>query len=74
MKKRSAYIPCGAAAWRESITVSFFGQDEVVEITHKATSRQIFVFGALHCAGLLVKLHPGFYTLQQILFERGENE
>ena len=53
-------------------TVSFFGQDEVVEITHKATSRQIFVSGALHCAGLLVKLRPGFYTLQQILFERGE--
>jgi len=54
-------------------TVGFFGQDEVVEITHKAVSRQIFVSGALHCAGLLTKMRPGYYTLQQILFERGEN-
>ena len=35
-------------------TVSFFGVDEVFEITHRAASRQIFVNGALHMARKLV--------------------
>ncbi len=50
-------------------TVSFFGQDEVLEITHKATSRQIFVNGALKAAQELIKRPAGFYTLKQLIFE-----
>lgn len=50
-------------------TVSFFGTDEEVTLTHRATSRQIFVNGALAAAQNLVKLEPGFYTFDQVMFE-----
>ena len=49
-------------------TVSFFGVDEVFEITHRASSRQIFVNGALHMARLLPGRPNGVYDLQKILF------
>ena len=49
-------------------TVSFFGVDEVFEITHRATSRQIFVNGALHMARKLCRMPKGRYDLQEILF------
>ena len=49
-------------------TVSFFGVDEVFEITHRATSRQIFVNGALHMARKLWRMPRGRYDLQDILF------
>ena len=49
-------------------TVSFFGVDEVFEITHRATSRQIFVNGALHMARKLCRMPKGRYDLQDILF------
>lgn len=49
-------------------TVSFFGQDEVFEMTHRAASRQIFVNGALHAAWKLYQLPKGRYELQDILF------
>ena len=51
-----------------SHSVSFFGPDEVVEITHRATSRQIFVNGALHAAGQLIRMPKGRYELQELLF------
>lgn len=50
-------------------TVSFFGTDEEVTLTHRATSRQIFVNGALAAAQKLVKLEPGFYSFDQVMFE-----
>lgn len=49
-------------------TVSFFGADEVLEFTHRATSRQIFVNGALHMARKLCRQGKGRYELQDILF------
>ena len=49
-------------------TVRFFGADEVFEITHRATSRQIFVNGALHMARKLWRMPKGRYDLQDILF------
>lgn len=49
-------------------TVSFFGVDEVLEITHRASSRQIFVNGALHMARRLCRMPNGRYDLQDILF------
>ena len=49
-------------------TVSFFGPDEVFAITHRASSRQIFVNGALHAARKLCLLPKGRYELQEILF------
>lgn len=49
-------------------TVSFFGEDEVLEITHKAASRVIFAAGALKAAQRVAKLPAGFYTLNEVLF------
>ncbi|HWS29576.1 MAG TPA: 4-hydroxy-tetrahydrodipicolinate reductase [Clostridia bacterium] len=49
-------------------TVSFFGQDEELSITHRASSRTVFASGALAAAEILVKNEKGFYTLDQILF------
>ena len=48
--------------------VSFFGQDEEVTLSHRATSRQIFVNGALAAAQKLVVRDPGFYTFDQVMF------
>ena len=50
-------------------TVSFFGVDEEVSLTHHATSRQIFVNGALAAAQNIMKREPGFYTFDQVMFE-----
>ena len=49
-------------------TVHFFGPDEELEFTHRATSRQIFVNGALHMARLLPGKANGCYDLQKDLF------
>ncbi len=49
-------------------TVSFFGPDEELSITHRAASRLIFVNGALHAAGLLAGRPAGFYALEGLLF------
>ncbi|WP_154542888.1 4-hydroxy-tetrahydrodipicolinate reductase [Scrofimicrobium canadense] len=48
-------------------TVAFFGEDEVVEITHRAFSRRIFALGALTAARSLVGHTPGTYTFAQLL-------
>ena len=49
-------------------TVHFFGPDEELEITHRASSRQIFVNGALKMARYLPGKPNGVYDLQKILF------
>ncbi|MBQ9492186.1 MAG: 4-hydroxy-tetrahydrodipicolinate reductase [Oscillibacter sp.] len=49
-------------------TVHFFGQDEELELTHRAASRQIFVNGALRMARLLPGKPNGVYDLQTLLF------
>ena len=51
-------------------TVSFFGQDETLEFTHRASSRQIFVNGALRMARVLCRMPQGRYTLDQLLFQQ----
>ncbi|MDO4870055.1 MAG: 4-hydroxy-tetrahydrodipicolinate reductase [Bacillota bacterium] len=49
--------------------VDFFGNDEVFEITHKASSRQILVDGAIAAARKLVIKQAGCYTMEDILFD-----
>lgn len=49
-------------------TVGFFGEDEEVTLTHRATSRQIFVNGALAATAKLVGKPAGFYTFDEIMF------
>lgn len=48
-------------------TVSFFGENETFEITHKAYSRKVFAEGALKGAEFLINKSSGFYTMDDIL-------
>lgn len=48
-------------------TVHFFGFDEELEITHRASSCKIFVNGALQMARLITRKPAGAYDLQTIL-------
>ena len=48
--------------------VHFFGADEEVTLTHRATSRIIFVRGAIACARKLAGREPGFYGFDDVMF------
>lgn len=48
-------------------TVFFFGDEESLELTHKAGSRRIFAAGALRAAQALVQKSPGYYTLEELI-------
>ena len=49
--------------------VLFLGQDEVVEINHRAYSKQLFATGALRAAAYLVGRTPGLYDMQDVINE-----
>ena len=49
-------------------TVHFFGEDEEVALTHRATSRRIFATGAVAAAKKLVTREPGFYNFDELMF------
>lgn len=49
-------------------TVSFFGQDEEVSLTHRATSRQIFVSGALAAVRRMAGRPAGWYEFDEVMF------
>ena len=51
-------------------TVSFFGVEEEVSLTHRAESRRIFALGALKAAKLLVAAPKGIHTLDELIFAR----
>jgi len=48
-------------------TAYFFGHDERIEISHRATSRGIFATGALVAAAWVVGKAPGRYTMLDVL-------
>jgi len=48
-------------------TVFLFGNGERIELTHRASSRDLFAQGALRAAGLLVGKAPGRYALADVL-------
>ncbi|MBN2362167.1 MAG: 4-hydroxy-tetrahydrodipicolinate reductase [Deltaproteobacteria bacterium] len=48
-------------------TVFLFGAGERVELTHRATSRDIFAHGALRAARFLVNRQPGRYAMADVL-------
>ncbi len=50
--------------------VHFFGTDEEVCLTHRATSRQIFVTGAVAAAARLLTREPGFYTFDELVYDK----
>ena len=48
-------------------TVTFFGQQERIEVTHRATSRIIFARGALKAARFAASQKPGLYSMDDVL-------
>jgi 4-hydroxy-tetrahydrodipicolinate reductase len=48
-------------------TVMFAGGGERIELTHRATTRDVFVVGALQAARFLTKQTPGLYSMQDVL-------
>ena len=50
-------------------SVYFFGEDESLELTHKAQSRKVFAAGAIRAAQALAQKPAGFYTLEELIFE-----
>ena len=48
-------------------TVTFAVENERLEISHKAQSRQIFARGAVHAALWSARQKPGFYTMFDVL-------
>lgn len=50
-------------------SVIFAGQDEVVEINHRATSKEIFAVGAVKAAKFMVNKPAGMYNMQDLVKE-----
>jgi 4-hydroxy-tetrahydrodipicolinate reductase len=48
-------------------TVSFFGGDEVISITHSAQSKMIFALGALKAAKFIINQPNGLYSMKELL-------
>jgi 4-hydroxy-tetrahydrodipicolinate reductase len=48
-------------------TVSFVGPSERLELTHRASSREIFASGALRAANWVVGKPAGLYSMQDVL-------
>ena len=48
-------------------TVIFAGTGERVELTHKASSRDTFAFGALRAAKWILGQKPGLYSMEDVL-------
>lgn len=48
-------------------TVIFAGDGERVELTHKASSREVLANGALRAAAWVVRQAPGIYSMQDVL-------
>lgn len=48
-------------------SVKFFGENEELEITHKAYSRQVFAEGALKAANFIVKQEKGLYDMNDVV-------
>ena len=48
-------------------TVVFSGPGERLELTHRATSREIFARGALRAAEWIISQSPGLYSMQDVL-------
>ncbi|MEG1069090.1 MAG: 4-hydroxy-tetrahydrodipicolinate reductase [Ruthenibacterium sp.] len=47
--------------------VLFAGQDEVITLTHSASSRDVFASGAIHAALFLTKCPAGLYEMKDLL-------
>jgi 4-hydroxy-tetrahydrodipicolinate reductase len=48
-------------------TVIFAGEDETIEITHRASSRDVFAKGAIKAAKYIIDKSPGLYDMQDVI-------
>lgn len=48
-------------------TIRFAGPGEYIELTHRATSRDVFVHGALRAAAWIAGKAPGWYTIEDVI-------
>lgn len=48
-------------------SVIFYGDDEAIEITHKAMSKKIFAHGSIKAAKFLVGKSPKLYNMKEVL-------
>ncbi len=55
-------------------TVIFAGEDEILEITHQAHSKQIFATGAVLAAQFAVRQTAGLYDMNDVLFKKEVTE
>jgi 4-hydroxy-tetrahydrodipicolinate reductase len=53
-------------------TVIFAGDGERIEFSHKATSREVFAYGAFRAASWVLNQENGFYTMKDVLGLNGE--
>lgn len=49
-------------------TVIYAGEDEIIEVKHRAGSKKIFAAGALKAAAFAKDAEVGYYTMEDILF------
>lgn len=49
-------------------TVIYAGEDEIIEVKHRAGSKKIFAAGALKAAAFAKGAEVGYYTMEDILF------
>lgn len=50
-------------------SVLFAGCDEVIEIKHTATSKEVFAVGAIKAAAFLHNMQPGLYSMSDLIGE-----
>jgi 4-hydroxy-tetrahydrodipicolinate reductase len=50
-------------------SVIFAGNDEIIEINHTATSKEIFGVGALKASLFLASKEPGLYSMTDLISE-----
>ena len=50
-------------------TVMFAGEGERIELTHRASNRDVLVRGALRAAAFLAGRAPGLYSMRDVLVE-----
>lgn len=63
-------LRCGSISGEHSVI--FAGEDEVIEITHRAVSNRIFAAGALKAALFALEQMPGLYSMQDVLLGGGK--
>ena len=50
-------------------SVFFYGDNEAITISHRATNRQIFVNGAIQAAQFIINQEAGMYSMEDLLGE-----